>query len=94
MDDDIGCDNDRIAVCGGQTCVGMFGNGIVHDIVFHRKSDIFRHTWIPLRQGYTSDVESTFGVVSVFNRCPYARDGRKVSVARPPLPYDGITPQT
>lgn len=57
----------RIAVCCGETCVGMFGNGIVHDIVFHCKSYIFRHTWIPLRQGYKPDVESTFGVLHRFS---------------------------
>ena len=39
------------------------GNGIVHDIVLNSQSDIFCHTWIPLWQEYTADVESSFGVV-------------------------------
>lgn len=61
----VGCDV-RVAVCYGETCVGMFGNGIVYDIVFHRKSDIFRHTRIPLRQEYPSNVESTSGIIHRF----------------------------
>ena len=40
MADDIGCDNDRIAVYCSETCIGMFGNGIMHDIVLNCQSDM------------------------------------------------------
>ena len=61
------CGDVRVAVCGGQTRLGMFGNGIVSDIVLYCQSDIFRHPWIPLRQGYSSNVEPASGIIHRFS---------------------------
>lgn len=57
----------RVAVCGGQARLGVFGYGIVHDIVLYCQSDIFHHTWIPLREKHPSNVEFAFGIVYRFS---------------------------
>lgn len=58
----------RIAVLRSQARFGMFGNGVVHAAVLHRQSGLFRRPWISLWQGYTQDVESSFGGICRISR--------------------------